>query len=80
MILGTLVGPPEPEVDPEATESDSDDASSDIELLEPDTERRPHAWLYLGSHNFTPSAWGTLSGNGFRPVLNVRPSSCWSRR
>ncbi|KAJ7816941.1 hypothetical protein B0H14DRAFT_3877662 [Mycena olivaceomarginata] len=71
MILGTLVGPPEPEVDPEATESDSDDASSDIELLEPDTERRPHAWLYLGSHNFTPSAWGTLSGNGFRPVLNV---------
>ena len=33
-------------------------------------------WLYVGSHNFTPSAWGTLSGSGFNPTLNVRrPSS-----
>ena len=28
-------------------------------------------WLYMGSHNFTPSAWGTLSGNAFNPTLNV---------
>ncbi|KAI0325269.1 phospholipase D/nuclease [Cubamyces sp. BRFM 1775] len=28
-------------------------------------------WLYVGSHNFTPSAWGTLSGSGFSPVLNI---------
>ncbi|OSD00730.1 phospholipase D/nuclease [Trametes coccinea BRFM310] len=28
-------------------------------------------WLYMGSHNFTPSAWGTLSGSGFTPTLNV---------
>ena len=29
-------------------------------------------WAYVGSHNFTPSAWGTLSGNSYNPVLNVR--------
>ena len=29
-------------------------------------------WVYVGSHNFTPSAWGTLSGSGFNPMLNVR--------
>ncbi len=28
-------------------------------------------YAYVGSHNFTPSAWGTLSGSGFTPVLNV---------
>jgi len=28
-------------------------------------------WAYIGSHNFTPSAWGTLSGTSFKPVLNV---------
>ena len=28
-------------------------------------------WAYLGSHNFTPSAWGTLSGSAFTPILNV---------
>ncbi|OJT09751.1 Tyrosyl-DNA phosphodiesterase 1 [Trametes pubescens] len=28
-------------------------------------------WAYVGSHNFTPSAWGTLSGSGFNPVLNI---------
>lgn len=28
-------------------------------------------WAYVGSHNFTPSAWGTLSGSSFTPVLNV---------
>ncbi|PCH43297.1 phospholipase D/nuclease [Wolfiporia cocos MD-104 SS10] len=28
-------------------------------------------WLYVGSHNFTPSAWGTLSGSAFNPTLNI---------
>lgn len=28
-------------------------------------------YAYVGSHNFTPSAWGTLSGSEFTPVLNV---------
>ena len=29
-------------------------------------------WAYIGSHNFTPSAWGNLSGSSFNPILNVR--------
>lgn len=32
--------------------------------------KKPLGWAYVGSHNFTPSAWGTLSGSGFSPVLN----------
>ena len=28
-------------------------------------------WVYVGSHNFTPSAWGTLSGSSSKPSLNV---------
>ncbi|PFH50374.1 hypothetical protein AMATHDRAFT_145281 [Amanita thiersii Skay4041] len=28
-------------------------------------------WAYVGSHNFTNAAWGTLSGSGFDPVLNI---------
>ncbi len=31
-------------------------------------------WAYVGSHNFTSSAWGTLSGSAFSPVLNVSSS------
>lgn len=31
-------------------------------------------WAYVGSHNFTGSAWGTLSGSAFNPVLNVGSS------
>ncbi|KAJ7336099.1 hypothetical protein DFH08DRAFT_813347 [Mycena albidolilacea] len=33
--------------------------------------RTPHAWFYVGSHNFSVSAWGALTGSGFNPVLNV---------
>ena len=36
-----------------------------------DDEDKLVGWLYVGSHNFTPSAWGTLSGSAFNPVLNV---------
>lgn len=39
---------------------------SDIEIIEPVV-----GWAYVGSHNFTSSAWGNLSGSGFNPVLNV---------
>ena len=45
------------------TEDDTDD---DIEVIEP-----AQGWAYIGSHNFTPSAWGTLSGSSFNPTLNV---------
>lgn len=49
------------------TEDDTDD---EIEVVDPGA-----GWAYVGSHNFTPSAWGTLSGSAFTPVLNVRGSS-----
>ncbi|KAG8952310.1 hypothetical protein FRC04_004738 [Tulasnella sp. 424] len=28
-------------------------------------------WCYIGSHNFTPSAWGNLSGSADSPIMNV---------
>ncbi len=60
MIIGLLSDKP-------VDVSDSDTEDSDIEVVD-----APIGWGYLGSHNFTPSAWGTLSGSAFRPVLNVR--------
>ncbi|KAF8182897.1 tyrosyl-DNA phosphodiesterase-domain-containing protein [Pholiota molesta] len=44
----------------------SDDSDDDIEVIEPAL-----GWAYIGSHNFTPSAWGTLSGSSFNPILNI---------
>ncbi|KAH7333757.1 tyrosyl-DNA phosphodiesterase-domain-containing protein [Rhizoctonia solani] len=35
------------------------------------TPGKPKAWLYIGSHNFTPSAWGTLSGTAFNPSIYI---------
>ncbi|EUC59379.1 tyrosyl-DNA phosphodiesterase [Rhizoctonia solani AG-3 Rhs1AP] len=35
------------------------------------TPGKPKAWLYIGSHNFTPSAWGTLSGSAFNPSIYI---------
>ncbi|KAF5314322.1 hypothetical protein D9619_011921 [Psilocybe cf. subviscida] len=43
-----------------------DESDDDIEVIEPAV-----GWAYVGSHNFTPSAWGTLSGSAFSPVLNI---------
>lgn len=31
-------------------------------------------WAYVGSHNFTQAAWGTLSGSSFNPTLNASRS------
>ncbi|KAG6828194.1 hypothetical protein H0H92_008813 [Tricholoma furcatifolium] len=45
------------------TEEESDD---EIQVIETAV-----GWAYIGSHNFTPSAWGTLSGSGFNPILNI---------
>jgi len=28
-------------------------------------------WVYVGSHNFTPAAWGNLSGTLSKPFLNI---------
>jgi tyrosyl-DNA phosphodiesterase-1 len=49
----------------QATDSNSEQDDK-IEVVEP-----PIGWSYLGSHNFTPSAWGNLSGSSFNPILNV---------
>jgi len=43
-----------------------DDTDDDVEVIEPGV-----GWAYVGSHNFTPSAWGTLSGSSFNPILNI---------
>lgn len=43
-----------------------DSEDEEVEAVEPGI-----GWTYIGSHNFTPSAWGTLSGSAFNPVLNV---------
>ena len=48
--------------------SGSDDEDQEVQLVNPAV-----GWAYVGSHNFTPSAWGTLSGTAFNPVLNVSP-------
>ena len=45
-------------------ESDTED--DEIQVVE-----SAIGWAYVGSHNFTGSAWGTLSGSAFNPVLNV---------
>jgi tyrosyl-DNA phosphodiesterase-1 len=50
----------------ELSDSETEPESDDIEI-----QNDPIGWAYVGSHNFTPSAWGTLSDSGFNPVLNV---------
>lgn len=54
---------------------DTDDDDDEVQIVsdKPAKKREKLAgWLYVGSHNFTPSAWGTLSGSRITPVLNVR--------
>ena len=56
-------------------DDDSETEPEDDDIVE--VAPRPSkaaGWAYIGSHNFTPSAWGTLSGTSFNPVLNVRIS------
>ena len=51
------------------SDTESDD-SDEVEVLD-----EAIGWAYVGSHNFTPSAWGTLSGSAFNPILNVSGGS-----
>ncbi|KAI6032432.1 hypothetical protein EDC04DRAFT_2605178 [Pisolithus marmoratus] len=44
------------------TESESEDDSGGVDA----SPKEPIGWAYVGSHNFTPSAWGTLSGSRHR--------------
>jgi tyrosyl-DNA phosphodiesterase 1 len=65
MIIATFTGAgtstntkPGPQVDSDVVEVKKDQGDT-------------MGYVYLGSHNFTPSAWGRLSGSAFTPVLNV---------
>jgi len=48
--------------------SETEDEDDDVQIVEQDI---PIGWVYVGSHNFTPSAWGNLSGSSFNPILNI---------
>ena len=68
MIIGTYKDRSSP---------NNDDSSSDESLLTPggtsteESDINLVGWIYVGSHNFTNSAWGSLSGSTASPVLNV---------
>ena len=49
----------------------SSSSSDEVVLIEPGIRDNVQGWAYIGSANFTPSAWGKLSGSSFNPVLNV---------
>lgn len=61
----------------DASESETDDEEGNVRP-NPTSKNAPTAkepsggWMYIGSHNFTPSAWGTLTmaKNG-PPSLNI---------
>lgn len=53
----------------EDSEMENEENGSDFEQS---VQTKLAGWVYVGSHNFTPSAWGTLSGSAFNPTLNVR--------
>jgi len=50
-------------------DTDSDTDAEDDDVVE--INNGSVGWAYIGSHNFTPSAWGNLSGSSFNPILNV---------
>jgi tyrosyl-DNA phosphodiesterase-1 len=74
MIIAMFVGA--------GSSNDEDsDSDADSDIMEVKMERDDAVgYAYVGSHNFTPSAWGTLSGTGFTPVLNVSSLLCGERR
>ncbi|KIM82075.1 hypothetical protein PILCRDRAFT_786360 [Piloderma croceum F 1598] len=51
------------------SDTDTDTDMEDDDVIELKDEKV--GWAYIGSHNFTPSAWGNLLGSSFNPVLNV---------
>jgi tyrosyl-DNA phosphodiesterase 1 len=65
MIIATFLGAESPLDNDPGSDSDSD-------VIEVKGDQGDIVgYAYVGSHNFTPSAWGTLSGSGFTPTLNV---------
>jgi hypothetical protein len=67
-----------------AVESDSEtesESDSEVKIIEPKKKTESvGGWAYVGSHNFTPSAWGNLSGSAFGPIMNVRRLVIRTRR
>jgi tyrosyl-DNA phosphodiesterase-1 len=66
---------------PKSSPDKDSDSDLDPDVIEIDEDNDDIVgYAYVGSHNFTPSAWGTLSGSGFTPILNVSaycpPPSC----
>lgn len=59
-----------PTTDSSATEPSSE-SDNEVEEVDPECDASVLGWAYVGSHNFTPSAWGTLSGSSFQPIMNV---------
>ncbi|EJD52434.1 phospholipase D/nuclease [Auricularia subglabra TFB-10046 SS5] len=52
---------------------DTDD--DEVTIVEPKSTKKREklaGWLYVGSHNFTPAAWGHLSGSSITPILSIR--------
>ena len=69
MIIAVFVGAG-------SSNDDGSDSEADSDIMEVKMEQEDVVgYAYVGSHNFTPSAWGTLSGTGFTPVLNVSVSA-----
>jgi tyrosyl-DNA phosphodiesterase-1 len=69
MIIATFLGAGSSPDKDSGSDSGSDSDSDVVEVKEDQGDIMGYA--YVGSHNFTPSAWGTLSGSGFTPTLNV---------
>lgn len=78
MIVGTLL-PRSGHASPSKgkgrlVDSEDEDTDNELEITNSKNES-VLGWAYIGSHNFTPSAWGTLSGTSSKPILNVSKSS-----
>lgn len=73
MVVGTFQSHPLINGQGKATQSDSETEDDDVVVVEAKDKKNKKlvGWAYVGSHNFTPSAWGTLSGSSFNPTLNV---------
>jgi tyrosyl-DNA phosphodiesterase-1 len=71
MMIAVFVG------DGSSAADEDSDSETDSDIMEVKMDQDDAmGYAYVGSHNFTPSAWGTLSGSGFTPVLNV--SVCYA--
>jgi tyrosyl-DNA phosphodiesterase 1 len=73
MIIATFLGAGSSPDKDSGSDSGSDSDSDVVEVKEDQDAIVGDivGYAYVGSHNFTPSAWGTLSGSGFTPTLNV---------